>query len=117
MEFKIICRRMMSTKTHPVFDALRSVGDQLLKVRHVCELLDISRATLRRLVQAGEVTPIQLGRRTVRFSLQEIRQFIEKRKNSRVVQIRPDNFAVTEAEEELIARVQKKQRALTLGGG
>ena len=116
MKIQFITRRAMSPKFEPTFNILQAVGDQLLKVRHVCKLLDISRATLRRLVQAGELTPIPLGRRSIRFSLLEIRQFIEKKKNSRVTQICPDNFAMTEAEEDLVARVQRRRRTLLVCG-
>lgn len=117
MEIKLFYRRMMSLMTNPTFDILQAVGDQWLRARHVCKLLDASRATLRRLVQAGELTPIPFGRRSIRYSLLEVRRFMEGRKSLRTAQIRPENFAMTEAEEDLVARVQRRQRALTLGGG
>ncbi len=54
------------------------MGVTLYTVRQVCEAWNISRATLYRLVQRGQVKPVKIGRAT-RFRSDELEQFLRER--------------------------------------
>lgn len=58
-------------------------GDQLLRTAEVLSMLRISRATMRELVFAGELSPIMIGKKSQRFSSREVSEYIEKVKGKR----------------------------------
>lgn len=57
-------------------------GDQLLRTAEVLSMLRISRATMRDLIFAGELSPIMIGKKSQRFSSREVGEYIEKVKGS-----------------------------------
>lgn len=52
---------------------------QLLTRREVMELLNISRATLYRLEVAGDLVPISIGRKSMRYRMSDIEAFLAKK--------------------------------------
>jgi excisionase family DNA binding protein len=52
-------------------------GEILLKGREVQEIFKISRSKLKQMVQQGEIKPYRLGKRTIRFSADRIRDYLE----------------------------------------
>ncbi len=62
-------------------------GDKLLRTSEVLQLLRISRATLRRLVFLGKLSPVMLGAKAHRFSAREVSDFIERTKDEREVDV------------------------------
>lgn len=59
-------------------------GDQLLRTAEVLSMLRISRATMRDLIFAGELSPIMIGKKSQRFSSREVGEYIEKVKGKRL---------------------------------
>jgi excisionase family DNA binding protein len=51
--------------------------ERLLTVRVVCELLDVSKQTVYRLVNSGELKPTRIGQR-LRFEASEVASLIER---------------------------------------
>lgn len=54
----------------------RTALEPLLTVASVCELLDVSRQTLYRLVQRGELIPIRVSR-SPRFVQEDVRRYVD----------------------------------------
>ena len=54
--------------------------EPLLNIGAVAELLGLSRASIYRLIEAGELQPIRVGARSPRVSPAEIRRFVERRR-------------------------------------
>jgi predicted DNA-binding transcriptional regulator AlpA len=50
--------------------------ERVLSFKETCKVLSISKSGLRRLVNAGEITPIRLSQRRIGFSTQEINAFV-----------------------------------------
>lgn len=57
----------------------RTALEPLLTVASVCDLLDVSRQTLYRLIQRGELVPIRVSR-SPRFEPNELRRYIDRRR-------------------------------------
>ena len=53
--------------------------EPLLTVSGVCELLDVSRQTLYRLIHRGELMPIRVSR-SPRFAPDEVRRYLERQR-------------------------------------
>jgi excisionase family DNA binding protein len=60
----------MSTSTIP---------EQLLSREQTAAYLNLSASTLDRLISSGDIIPIRLSRRSIRFSKEAIDQFQQKR--------------------------------------
>lgn len=58
-------------------------GDKLLKVKHVMEILGLSRSSLRQLEADKELIPIRSCQRIVRYSETELNNYIENLKIKR----------------------------------
>jgi excisionase family DNA binding protein len=56
------------------------VAVQLMTYKQAMGLLGISRATLRRLVEAGDLPVIRVGERSIRFSEADIVAYVESRR-------------------------------------
>lgn len=52
---------------------------ELLKVRDVCRILKISRATLCKLYQSGKLPYVRVGSTAVRFKMREVERYIDRR--------------------------------------
>lgn len=62
-------------------------GDKLLRTSEVLQLLRVSRATLRKLIFVGKLSPVMLGSKAQRFSAREVSDFIERTKDQREVDV------------------------------
>ena len=57
----------------------RTALEPLLTVASVCGLLDVSRQTLYRIINDGQLVPIRVGR-SPRFEPNELRRYIDRRR-------------------------------------
>jgi excisionase family DNA binding protein len=64
-----------------IADVATPPAGALLDTRAVAALLHTSVRTVERLAAAGELEPIRLGRRTVRFAAADVDSLIERRRN------------------------------------
>jgi excisionase family DNA binding protein len=55
------------------------VNDQLLTYKQAARFLQVSEATLRRMVESGELATIRIGERSVRFRPSDLRGYVESR--------------------------------------
>lgn len=62
-------------------------GDKFLRTREVLQLLKVSRATLRKLIFLGKLSPVMLGSKAQRFSAREVSDFVERTKNEREIDV------------------------------
>jgi predicted DNA-binding transcriptional regulator AlpA len=53
--------------------------DRVLSFRQACQALSISKSGLRRIINAGELTPIRLSQRRIGFRTQDIKAFVANR--------------------------------------
>jgi excisionase family DNA binding protein len=59
----------------------RTALEPLLTIGAVCELLGVSKPTLYRLIQCGELVPIRVSKRP-RFSPEEIRLYLDRHRGA-----------------------------------
>lgn len=69
---KALERRLLADKIEPT-----NFGPRLMTVKETCRYLDCSRATLRRLEEAGDLIPKRFGRR-VRYERSAIDEYIDQ---------------------------------------
>ncbi len=50
--------------------------ERVLSFKETCQILSISKSGLRRLINAGEITPIRLSQRRIGFRTQDINDFV-----------------------------------------
>jgi excisionase family DNA binding protein len=65
----------------PRYAADRSAPEPLLTVAQCCELLQVSKQTLYRLINSGELEPVRIGRHP-RFVPADISAFIERNRET-----------------------------------
>jgi excisionase family DNA binding protein len=53
------------------------MGEKSFTAKEICKILNISRATLWRLVKRGVINPTRLSARLVRFSFEEVQRVME----------------------------------------
>jgi excisionase family DNA binding protein len=56
--------------------------EQLLTIAQCCELLQVSKQTLYRLINSGELAPIRVGERS-RFAPADVRAYLERHRERR----------------------------------
>lgn len=79
-------------------------GDHLLRRREVRSIYGISKRNLQDLEFRGDLTPIQLGPKTFRFSAREVAEYIEKLKAGReYLKLGSESEFTTEEKETLNA--------------
>jgi excisionase family DNA binding protein len=59
--------------------------EPLLTPRQVAEALSISRPSVYRLVELGELEAVRVGSRSTRFTPADVRRFVERRRDRRKV--------------------------------
>lgn len=53
--------------------------DRVLSFREVCNVLSLSKSGLRRIINAGELTPLRLSERRIGFRVQDVNAFVQSR--------------------------------------
>ncbi|OVE73994.1 hypothetical protein BVX94_02035 [bacterium B17] len=61
------------------------VVDDILSFNDVCRRLSLSKSGLRRIINAGELTPIHLTQRRIGFRTQDVARFIESRESAHLL--------------------------------
>jgi excisionase family DNA binding protein len=65
------------------YASVRSANlEQLLTVAQCCELLQVSKQTLYRLINSGELAPIRVGHHP-RFTREDVRVYVERHREER----------------------------------
>ena len=54
--------------------------ERVLSFREVCKVLSLSKSGLRRIINAGELTPVRLSERRIGFRVQDVNAFVETRR-------------------------------------
>jgi len=55
---------------------------RIIRLKEACHYIGMSRATIYRLIQSGQLHPIKLGAQAVGFELSDVDAFIDRRKQT-----------------------------------